>query len=37
LAQKPGREAEKAPKDRLQADVVQYLWEETLSHLAPAQ
>lgn len=37
LAERPGREAEKAPKDRLQADVVQFLWEETLSHLAPSQ
>lgn len=34
LAQRPGRDALKAPKDRLQAKVVQQLWEEYLQHLA---
>lgn len=37
LAEKPSREAEMAPKDRLQADVMQYLLEEALSHLESAQ
>lgn len=33
LAQRPGRDPHKAPKDRLQAEVVQQLWDEYLRHL----
>ena len=33
LAARPGRDPLKAPKDRLQAEVVQQLWEEYLRHL----
>lgn len=35
LASRPGRDPQKAPKDRLQAEVVQQLWEHSLSLLAP--
>lgn len=43
LAARRDRDAAKAPKDKLQAEVIQYLWDETLSHMhassadAPAQ
>jgi hypothetical protein len=33
LAERPGRDPLKAPKDRLQAQVVQELWEKYLRHL----
>lgn len=35
LAARPGRDPQKAPKDRLQAQVVQQLWEHSLHLLAP--
>ena len=33
LATRPGRDPQKAPKDKLQADVVEQLWGEYLRHL----
>ena len=33
LAERPGRDLLKAPKDRLQSQVVQKLWDEYLQHL----
>lgn len=33
LSRRPGRDPQKAPKDRLQAEVVQELWEKYLRHL----
>ncbi|MGE4244148.1 GSU2403 family nucleotidyltransferase fold protein [Ramlibacter sp.] len=36
LSQRPGRDPLKAPKDRLQAQVVQQLWDDYLRHLHPA-
>jgi hypothetical protein len=33
LAQRPGRDPHKAPKDRLQAQVVQQLWAQYLKHI----
>ncbi len=35
LAALPGRDPQKAPKDRLQAQVVQQLWDQYLHRLAP--
>lgn len=36
MSMRTGRDPLKAPKDRLQAEVVQVLWDEYLRHLEPA-